>query len=597
MQKGRARFLLLCLTFVFLFGFGGEVGAITVAEYFDENFRIHGFLRNQTGVRLKDHVSYDLIIDKTINAGGAGIGPKWTGERLENMKQEEGQLSTCMTILQVEAELDITRDLVLSVTGRGYYDAKWYLDSSINIDGGDAYDINSNQYFSTDSNDLYTNPQGEDKLRDVDLREYHLTYVSNDFRIKIGRQQIAWGEADGIRIADIVNPLDFTMDFGTTCYGMEWEDIRIPLRLIDLVYMVPDSQYQFEIELVANLEDFQGNTKGDAYGETFQLIPQQTDFSGISWRDLDQQYFFGWSVGETTESHWSAFTNGMNEAHDRAEDTFQGGIKLRGVFGGWDTNLFYYYQRFQDPLITSYSNFNTSNLPMPFNFYLDDLGLRFEYPRIQTVGGTLNWFCPDIGTVFRGEFGYVFDEPFTGMHQGVVTPEQIAAADHDYGPGAVGKGWDNWFWHEAIKKDTFHGMIGFDRPTWITFLNPSMTFFISGQVYYKQIFDYNDTVKGQNNKYLLDTMCGKDSASDHKLLTTLKINTKYFDDTIEPDVLVVWDINAHSGFVKPCIAYKPTYDLRFELGALYVWADGHTTGPFGFIKDSDIIYGAIEYKF
>ena len=115
------------------------------------------------------------------------------------------------------------------------------------------------------------------------------------------------------------------------------------------------------------------------------------------------------------------------------------------------------------------------------------------------------------------------------------------------------------------------------------------------------IFDYNDSptknIPGDDQTYQLDTMMGRDSRSDHKYLTSLKINTKYLDDTIRPDILCVWDINAASGFVIPKVHWEPTYDWHFEIGAIYIWADNFTSGPFGYVQDSDMLYGVIEYKF
>ena len=603
MQKGRTKYLFLFVAVVFIFGFATDVPAF---DFLDGKLRVHGFVRNQTGVRLKDHIWYDPIIDGGI-AGGAYVGP-----RVENMRQESGKISTCRSTLQLESEFDITPELMLSVTVRGFYDAKWDLDSNINIYGGRGYDEVTGDAptatglptmdLNNKASNIDTEPYGENKQADIDLREYYLNWVGGDFNVKIGRMQVAWGEADAIRIADIINPMDFTVDFTTTTYGMDWEDTRIPLRMIDVTYIVPESRYQFEVELVSVLE-WQGNVKADAYGETFYLFPQQTDFSYMGFDILLGPDYFNVPMGGiTTSSHWSAFTDNVLDAHDDADHTWQGGVRLRGVFGGWDTHMFYYHQRWQDPIFSSNSGFNFPMF-MPWDLREKDLGFEAEYPRVDTVGGTVNYFFDPWGLVFRGECGYVFDEPFSGMNQGLVSQEQWDSGDYDFksGPGIIDNPnngqWADWFYHEPIKKDTVHIMTGFDRPTWIPFLNRTTTFFITGQFYYKKIFDYDDTVKGQQNEVLLDTMMGKDSRSDHKTLASLKINTKYMDDTIEPDVLVVWDINGHSGFVKPCLAWKPTYDWRFEIGALYVWADGYKTGPFGYIQDADLLYGVIEYKF
>ena len=584
MRKGRVRILFLSLAVIFVFLFTGDVGAF---DFFDEKLRIHGFIRNETGYRLKDHVWYDPLYGARNPAVG---GP----EVVENGRQDSGTLSTCRTTLQLESEFDVTRDFMLAVTVRGFYDAKWDLDGSLST--GYAYtgfDNNGNdltQYNNlyVDSNDMRGMPDGENYEYDVDLREYYFKWAVGDFMIKVGRQQIAWGEADAIRIADTINPLDFSRDFTTTVYGLDWEDIRIPQRMAQIVYVVPESKYQFEFELVVSPEDFECNMKGMPYGETWYLFPQQTGFSNVPFYVIHN--FAGFGIG-SINSEIHAFTDAVVDAYDNAEDSFSGGARLRGVFGGWDLHLFYYHQRFQDPIISAPYSWEMGFIPVSPR---PDWGLKMHFPRINTIGATANYFYDPLGLVFRGECGYVIDEPFTTMNVGL----------HATGLGAPLPPfvpWDSWFNEEYTTKDTFHYMIGFDRPTWIPFLNETSTFFISWQFYHKIILDYNDSPNklqlDDDETFQLDTMMGRDSRADHKTLTSLKINTKYMDDTIRPDILCVWDINAASGFVIPKIHWEPTYDWHFEIGAIYIWADNWVSGPFGYVSHNDLIYGVIEYKF
>ena len=56
MRKGSVTFLTLCLTGLFLLAFLGEVAAF---EALDGKLRVNGFARNETGVRLQEHVWVD----------------------------------------------------------------------------------------------------------------------------------------------------------------------------------------------------------------------------------------------------------------------------------------------------------------------------------------------------------------------------------------------------------------------------------------------------------------------------------------------------------------------------------------------------------
>ena len=73
----------------------------------------------------------------------------------------------------------------------------------------------------------------------IDLRELYLTYFYRSHTIKLGKQQVAWGETDGIRILDIINPLDFR-EF----LLKDAEDIRIPIWMLNYAVDVGFAQFQ-----------------------------------------------------------------------------------------------------------------------------------------------------------------------------------------------------------------------------------------------------------------------------------------------------------------------------------------------------------------
>jgi len=568
MEKGKGRFLVFCLIIVFGLGFVGEVRAI---DLLDGKLRLHGFLKNETGIRLKERVWHDPIL---AAAPAPFIYPS------ENARAEEHKLSVMRSTLLIDGEYDITEDLRFGFIFRGYYDAKWDLDSSIDY------------VAERTEGDLRAEPDGEYLEADVDLREYHLLWTMGNFRIKAGRQQIVWGEADAIRISDIINPLDFSKDYTTTAYGYDWEDVRIPQRMIDIIYVVPESPQQVELEFVLNPEDTRVHTYAP-YGELYYGPPGNMSLIGTG--DLLTNYFPFGALGRppfppyTLKSMNKALGDAIDDANpDSNSASFSGGMRLRAVLGGWDTHLFYYYQRAQNPVFTSSGNFSHLILPFPWDVYDENLGVKAHFPHKNTIGATVNYFHDLSGTVFRGEFGYTIDQPYSGLRQGVVTDP----ASPDFG-----KAWDGWFNDSVVYKDTITYMLGFDRPTWIPFLNETNTFFITGQFVHKFILDYNDENAGKNNKLLLSTTMGKDGFSDHQTLVSLVINTKYYDDRIKPDVLVVWDINGHNGYVRPALRWAPTYDWMLEVGALYFWADSYTCGPFGPVKDDDQIYCSIEWRF
>jgi len=63
----------------------------------------------------------------------------------------------------------------------------------------------------------------------IELREAYLDYAAASWDIRAGRQILIWGVADGIRITDIIAPMDFT-EF----LARDYDDIRMPVDALRL---------------------------------------------------------------------------------------------------------------------------------------------------------------------------------------------------------------------------------------------------------------------------------------------------------------------------------------------------------------------------
>jgi len=144
------------------------------------------------------------------------------------------------------------------------------------------------------------------------LKEAYLLYSGNAFDLRLGQQQIIWGKTDGLRLLDIINPLDlreFILD--------DFLDSRIGLVAARFNYY-PDTATEQEIELVF-IPDAQPartaptgsrwaiNTPTAPAGATVQTLPnEQPNWSaknaeyGVAWRgkiqgwDVSTNYFYGW---------------------------------------------------------------------------------------------------------------------------------------------------------------------------------------------------------------------------------------------------------------------------------------------------------------
>jgi hypothetical protein len=91
--------------------------------------------------------------------------------------------------------------------------------------------------------------------------------------------------------------------------------------------------------------------------------------------------------------------------------------------------------------------------------------------------------------------------------------------------------------------DTLNLTVSVDRPTFINFLNPNRTFFINSQWFFQYVAGYKDSfpTNGPIN-----------------VLATLRVETGYYRDRLQPGLTLVYDFQSASGAVLPEISYRFT---------------------------------------
>ena len=143
--------------------------------------------------------------------------------------------------------------------------------------------------------------------------EAYLLYGGDDFDFRIGQQQIVWGKTDGLRMLDIVNPLDmreFILD--------DFLDSRIGLWSARLNWYadVAGREHEFEFILIPDARPVDLAPPGSRWAFALPTIPAGTVIAtqtgekpgwrpsdieaGIAWRanlsgwDLSLNWFYGW---------------------------------------------------------------------------------------------------------------------------------------------------------------------------------------------------------------------------------------------------------------------------------------------------------------
>lgn len=465
-------------------------------------------------------ISYNITKDLTIN----GYLENYTAVRLFDSQYNElqsGDLAQMRNTVFLDTEWRITDRLKFKGIGRGVYDG--------------AYDINDNydhKGYDPADEDYWPGPDELQMGEYFDPREYYLTYHTRNLTLSAGRQQVVWGEADNLRMADMVNPLDLSWDWSFP----DWEDIRVPLHLIRARYLVPDSAHHLQLELVWIPTDFR---------------PQQVAPYGANWDpSLPSQMIY-----ELVEDQYE------DDLPDRnLNDSGEIGARIQGDIGPVALSVFGFYHRNDQTAGEAVSRFNPDDAENP-----SLLPLEYEWPYKTTVGATFNYYHALTKTVFRGECAYDFDQPFTYLK------------DEDFLTG------------DYAEEDRFSFMLGFDRNTWIRFLNDYKTFYFSGQWFQSFVFD---TEEGE-----LSTGYGNDGDDDNQTVFSLLVNTEYMFGKLKPEVVAVHSATEECGFVDYKLEYQPTYSWSFTLGVRNIWGNNDNVGIWGPIRANDQIYTKIKRTF
>ena len=196
---------------------------------------------------------------------------------------DPGDVAKLRTVGWAEAKYAFTEHVVLRAAVRAWYDA--------------AFDVT----------DRYpANVERDEKIA-LSLREAVLSVSRADVDVRVGRQQIVWGEALSTFVTDVVNPRDFR-EFILP----DFSELRIPLWALDVAYHLRPG---LTLEAVWT-PDTRSNT-----------VPKQ----GAEFQFARIPYRFRQPVVRRPDDH-DEFSLARSE----------GGLRLSALVEGWDTSLIYY---------------------------------------------------------------------------------------------------------------------------------------------------------------------------------------------------------------------------------------------------------------
>lgn len=422
---------------------------------------------------------------------------------------------------------------------------------------------------------LYTSlsSEGRNALAfESNLREVYIDFSLSEAPIsfRVGRQQVIWGESDQFRLMDIINPLDTTWHLQQE----EWDKIRIPLWLVKMIYDAGDIGpfTNSFAELVWNPGDFQPGNKVEFLPAPWAVpVANPVRAGQVQLGSTTQPVFFT----PLFDLQGTNFRQGKFSRN--VADASEVGLRLHSVtdipyinMQGVEFTLNYYWGRSRGIGAVAGSPFgldiqkvvvpnigNTANAfrqnpndpsspPATLSgvrapVYPADVTAEFVFPYSHIFGLTGNWFEGNYtNTVFRLETAYQIDAPFQTASLNDRAPILQAsfpgACDHGPNPPSCMVRPGNQAPLGYTNRDVWAGMVGFDRPTWIKWLNPRTTWFITGQFFWSYVNGQHSDLRGS----IL-------SASEEPYFSPTQQNPAVVDQTVRNTGRVRWQNGIYAG--------------------------------------------------
>lgn len=361
--------------------------------------------------------------------------------------------------------------------------------------------------------------------------------------LKVGKQQVVWGRTDLFRVLDVINPVDYSRN---NIYD-ELQDIRIPMWIAQAEYRMggSESMQDRNLSVVWNFDKFRPNNLGQ--GGT----PNSILDAGNLFRSLANCWDNGCTVGNFAAGGLSTnFGPGQIgirnvDLPNWSLDNTQLGLKFEGVTqDGLSFSMNALTYRSQLPSLRGGKAANNPFLGVPAGTavpgitdaagnYPGLIAFDLVYPRVNLVGGSMDFQVETLGAAMRLEGAYTSGEEFANTSR----PELYS------------------------KNNVWRSVIGLDRPTFVPFISTERTVLFSGQLFYQHIFDHQKELNAASGRYM-----GMPDWKDN-VIATLLMKAFLMNDRLSPEIIFARDFRAGANVAAPAVEWKYSNDLQFKFGA------------------------------
>ena len=412
----------------------------------------------------------------------------------------------------------------------------------------------SDQEFNESRGELYLDTGWNNMLHEATV-----TWSPGSLFIRAGKQIVGWGETDGFRLMDQINPVDGRRGLG----DVEYENTIMPIWLLRANYYVqPQTSWLQDLGLETVFNP-------NAHFQPDRPIELGNDVAGI-WAPYVE-------AGGGAQLGAPIYTKDEPDTWDPKGMEF--GARVKGVINDMIFSLNYFNglsNEMQLRLIGAPSVTVT-----PGGQPVVHLPLEVRYPRYQIAGATFSSDVPflsasalgGVAPVLRAEAFYMFNHTMS-VEGGVVGPPLA----------------------RYVTRDEVRYMVGLDWKVKVDFLNPKAYFFLSGQFYHRKVLGFADDMARQEINTNMDLKDYLGNVEKDNYLTSLMINTTYFHNKLAPQIFWMRDYTLNGNMFKVQLTYDQSDKWHYTVGALFLDGKDSQKG-FEPLKNKDQLFATVRYRF
>lgn len=471
-------------------------------------------------------------------------------DAIETSQDDKHKLSMARTTLRLNVDAKISDNLTLVGKARGVRESNLGYLKDLNRVGANLADGGNNVL---------------DQYSKSSIREAYADIKWDRLQLRLGKQQVAWGETDFFQSMDMVHGYDFTW---RSFLEPDNESLRKPLVMANLTVQVPEVDGKVQVLVRPgswNREDVVGNTF-DVFGGRWANQPNK----GLDFRTITP-YNYRQTDADADDTTW--------------------GIRWSGSAKEINYSLSYLKTYNSNPVISPSATFfggapQITYASTPFK-NTTPIGLAGEiiYPKIELVGLTASGYSAAVDAVFSTEVSYIRDYAYNfgyGSSYSIVL-----------GPGFDG----------IKQKDVVKSMLRMDKNLSFTqsLLGTEKPAFFSVQLFdtYIRKFDASEN--------LVQLVGFGQASKEHSSLLTMILGLSYANGTVVPELVAGHDISYGGGFVVPSVSFQYGKDWRFKVEYDHFYNRGartpanaateRNTALFGYFENNDQLYAKLTYQF